>query len=133
LRDVPVKIPKADTGATKLFEELTPSRSEVTSKKMFGQPAAFASGNLFMGVYGESVFVRLSESDRSEARSRTGFAPFEPMPGRVMVAYWVLPASVLRDRAEARRWVAKSLAYALTLPPKTRTGKKGDQEHRAPV
>lgn len=118
-----VKIPKADSTISKIFEDLTPTERRVTSKKMFGQPAAFANGNLFMGVYGESLFVRLSEPDRTEAKTKGGFVPFEPLPGRAMREYWVLPGSVVKDRAVARRWVARSLVYALTLPPKNPKGK----------
>lgn len=113
-----MEIPRADSAVTTLFEKLTPAAAEVTSKKMFGQPAAFANGNLFMGVFGGSMFVRLSEADRIEARDKSGFVPFEPMPGRAMKEYWVVPPSVLKDQASVRRWVARSLAYALTLDPK---------------
>ena len=114
-----VKIPTADSSVVTLFEELTPTAGEVRSKKMFGQPAAFANGHLFMGVFGEKVFVRLSEPDRREAKATPGFLPFEPMPGRAMREYWVLPPPVVKDRAQARRWVARSLTYALTLAPKS--------------
>ena len=79
-----MKIPKAEVRVTRIFEELTPTAKGVTSKKMFGQPAAFVNGNLFMGVFGENLFVRLSVSDRTVARTSAGFAPFEPMPGRAM-------------------------------------------------
>lgn len=113
-----MKIPKADVRVTRIFEELTPTTRGVTSKKMFGQPAAFVNGNLFMGVFGENLFVRLSVSDRTVARTSAGFAPFEPMPGRAMKEYWVIPRSVVENRVEARQWVARSLTYALTLAAK---------------
>ena len=120
-----MKIPKADSGITSLFQELTPTDTAVTSKKMFGQPAAFAHGNLFMGVFGESMFVRLSEPDRIEAKAKGEFVPFEPMPGRPMREYWVFPRSMIEDPVEARRWVSRSLKYALSLPPKrAKTGSK---------
>ena len=113
-----MQIPKADPEVTKLFEALTPKTPAVVPKKMFGQPAAFANGNLFMGVYGATLFVRLCEPDRMKASSKAGFVAFEPMPGRAMREYWVLPPSVVNDKAEARRWVARALSYALTLPAK---------------
>jgi TfoX/Sxy family transcriptional regulator of competence genes len=113
-----MKIPKADSRVARIFEELTPTASGVTSKKMFGQPAAFANGNMFMGVFGEDLFVRLSEPDRNEARTQAGFVAFEPMPGRAMSEYWVIPRSVVKNPDEARQWVARSLRYALTLAPK---------------
>jgi TfoX/Sxy family transcriptional regulator of competence genes len=118
-----MKIPKANPNIIKLFEDLTPTATGVTSKKMFGQPAAFANGNLFMGVFGGTMFVRLSEPDRKEARTKAGFVPFEPMPGRAMREYWVLPPSVVESAPRARGWVARSLTYVLTLAPKNPKGK----------
>jgi len=123
-----MKIPKASSDLTKTFEELTPVSGCVSSKKMFGQPAAFANGNLFMGVFGDSLFVRLSEPDCEKARETAGFAPFEPMPGRAMRAYWVLPPSIVKNRIRAREWVARSLDYAITLPPKERKGRSKSGE-----
>jgi len=113
-----MKIPKADSDVTRVFEELTPDAIGVSTRKMFGQPSAFVNGNMFFGVFGRNLFVRLSELDRSEAKNEAGFTPFEPMPGRAMAEYWVLPASVLRNTARAREWVARSLSYASKLPPK---------------
>jgi hypothetical protein len=76
-----------------------------------------------MGVFGESLFVRLSELDREEAKTKAGFVAFEPMPGRAMREYWVLPPSLVKNHNDARQWVARSLAYALTLPPKKPKGR----------
>jgi len=113
-----MEFPKPTAGAVKLFEELTPTAPGVVAKKMFGQPAAFLNGNMFFGVLGEEVFVRLSEGDRSEALRMPGFHSFEPMPGRPMREYVVLPRTVLANRAAARKWLARSVEYASHLPVK---------------
>ena len=113
-----MKMPAAGKGATERFHELVPGDTRVAVRKMFGQPAAFANGNLFFGVFGDDVFVRLSEADQKSAEKIPGVRPFEPMEGRAMRGYWVLPTPVLASRSKADGWVAKALAYALTLPPK---------------
>jgi TfoX/Sxy family transcriptional regulator of competence genes len=113
-----MEFPKPAAQAAKMFEELTPTAPGVVAKKMFGQPAAFLHGNMFFGVFGEEVFVRLSEADRSEALRKPGFHLFEPMPGRPMSEYVVLPRAVLADRAAARKWLARSVDYASHLPAK---------------
>ncbi|HLN51083.1 MAG TPA: TfoX/Sxy family protein [Thermoplasmata archaeon] len=118
-----MKIPKAASPTVKLFEELTPAEKAVEAKKLFGQPAAFVNGNLFLGVFGEKLFVRLSEADRTEARRLPGCVNFEPMPGRPMSEYMVLPKSVLEVRTQARSWVTRSLRYASGLPPKRPKGR----------
>jgi hypothetical protein len=48
-------------------------------KKMFGYPAFFVNGNLFVGVHGDKLFLRLSDAD--VASIRNGFKDvtnFEP-------------------------------------------------------
>ncbi|MGA8303817.1 MAG: TfoX/Sxy family protein [Thermoplasmata archaeon] len=118
-----MQLPKPKVDAVGLFEELTPEGRGVTSKKMFGQPAAFVNGNLFFGVFGDRIFLRLSEEDRAEAARTSGFVPFEPMPGRPMRAYLVVPEVILRDRARCRKWVARSMDFVSRMPPKTTQSK----------
>jgi TfoX/Sxy family transcriptional regulator of competence genes len=119
-----VKIEPPAAGAIRAFEGLVPPDSLVTVKKVFGQPAAFANGNMFFGVFGEQLFIRLSEPAAKATREKEGFSPFEPMPGRPMRGYLVLPAKSLADTPTARTWVARSLAYAKTLPPKVPGSKR---------
>jgi len=101
-----------------MFDSLVPEDARVTTRKMFGQPAAFVNGQMFFGVFGGRLFLRLSATDRDEADEVPGFDPFEPMPGRAMREYRVLPTSVLADRTRSRRWVTKSLDHVAGLPPK---------------
>ena len=122
---MPATIPPPAGAAVKVFEELTPAGPTIGVKKVFGQPAAFVNGNMFLGVFGEKVFVRLSEEEGKTARERHGLEPFEPMPGRPMRGYVVLPAKLLSDRATARKWVSKSLAFAAGLPPKVPKRSRG--------
>ncbi|MGB6501352.1 MAG: TfoX/Sxy family protein [Thermoplasmata archaeon] len=101
------------------FEALLPSAPGVTSKMMFGQPAAVVNGHLFFGVFGNQLFVRLSDADRSEAGEIPGFLPFEPMPGRAMREYLILPTGWRSAPSRSRPWVARALRYASSLSPKT--------------
>jgi TfoX/Sxy family transcriptional regulator of competence genes len=113
-----MKVPTPGASATKAFEALRPPDPRVTVRAVFGQPAAFVNGNMFFGVFGEAVFVRLSPEDREKASAAVGATAFEPMPGRPMREYVVLPPRVLGDAKDAKRWVSKSLAFAAGLPPK---------------
>jgi TfoX/Sxy family transcriptional regulator of competence genes len=112
-----MKMPKPDPQAMELFEGLLPAGPAVKVKPMFGNLGAFANGTMFMGVFGEHVFVRLSQSDRADALSIRGAATFAPMGGRPMKEYVVLPTSTLRDAKKAVAWIQKSLDYASTLTP----------------
>jgi len=104
----------------KLFEEVTPG-PPATAKKMFGFPAAFVNGNMFMGLHQEDMILRLPEGSRTELLKMNARI-FEPMPGRPMREYVIVPPSLLRDRNKLSSWVQKALEYGSSLPPKA--GKK---------
>jgi hypothetical protein len=88
-------------------------------RKMFGYPAGFANGHLFTGIFAASWFVRLPEDQRAELAA-LGATSLEPMPGRPMREYLVLPPSVASDAVVAEPWVTRALAYVQGLPPKAK-------------
>jgi TfoX/Sxy family transcriptional regulator of competence genes len=95
----------------------------VDYRPMFGCPAYFTGGNLFAGVWQETMMLRLSEDERAEVTAAGG-RPFEPMPGRAMKEYVALPPDMMADRDVARLWVRKAAAYAASLPPKEKKPRK---------
>jgi len=99
------------------FEETLRHFPEAQIRKMFGYPAAFVNGNMLGGVFQDRVMLRLDASDRASA-AQAGATPFEPMPGRVMREYIVVPKSIMTSAAELRTWVSKALAYTAALPAK---------------
>ena len=110
-----MQFPKSPPGLIATFADVIPASAE--KKMMFGYPAAFVNGNMFMGLFGPDVFVRLSDADR-EAVAGEGGIPFEPMPGRPMREYVVLPAEWRSDPGRVQEWAARSLEWAEELPPK---------------
>ena len=44
----------------------------------------------------------------------------EPLPGRVMKDYVVLPESVVGNKTAFAKWLRKSAEYVSSLPPKKR-------------
>jgi TfoX/Sxy family transcriptional regulator of competence genes len=108
----------------KLFEEVTPG-PPATPKKMFGFPAAFVNGNMFMGLHQENMILRLPEDSRAELLKMNAQI-FEPMPGRPMREYVIVPPSLLHDRKKLSSWVQKALEYSSSLPPKA--GKKSSKK-----
>jgi TfoX/Sxy family transcriptional regulator of competence genes len=113
-----MKMPRAGPEAVARFQVLLPTGSGITVRTMFGQPAAFVTGNMFLGVFGDAVFLRLSEEDRAAGLLLEGSRLFEQMPGRPMREYVVLPTALLADAARARPWVDRALRYARGLGPK---------------
>jgi TfoX/Sxy family transcriptional regulator of competence genes len=104
------------------FSEIVPHDPRVERRKMFGYPAAFVAGNLFMGLHQEALILRLSEKDRTSFLKIDGASVFEPMPGRPMREYVVVPSSMLNGVASLAKWIRRSLDYASSIPPR-RAGK----------
>jgi len=111
------KIPKPDEESKAFFESVVPDHPNVRIRPMFGNVSAFVNGNMFMGLFGPDVFVRLPEDER-EAVTAEGGTAFAPMPGRPMKEYVTLPGSWRDDADRVREWAARSLEWAEELPPK---------------
>jgi TfoX/Sxy family transcriptional regulator of competence genes len=115
--------PSAEIIAT--FEKIVPVIAGIEKRKMFGFPCVFVNSNMFMGVYTDSIFLRLSKSDRESFLKLKGAKVFEPQPGRVMKEYAVFPEWVLKQESSGilNDWIYKSFEYAASLPPKEKKGK----------
>ena len=109
------------------FEHLLPKTAGVDRRQMFGYPCGFFNGVWFMGCYQENDLVlRLSDQDRQEFLALPEARQFEPMPGRAMREFVMVPQWMFDDEPQLQAWIAKSLEYSLTLPPPTK--KKGKKK-----
>jgi TfoX/Sxy family transcriptional regulator of competence genes len=109
-------MPKPHPDTVARFDAAIPDAPGVARRLMFGQPSAFVNGNMFMGLFGEDMIVRLSPADRAEMTALGG-APFEPM-GRPMKEYVTVAAPVREDPDALAGWVQRALALAAALPPR---------------
>ncbi len=104
----------------RVFDKSIQSVPGAEKRKMFGYPAAFANGNMFAGLHQDSYVLRLSPADRSAFLKLPGAKLFEPMPGRTMAEYVVVPKAMTTSQTELAGWLAKAFGYAKTLPMKTK-------------
>jgi len=118
-----MKIARPDAGAKAFFRSMLPKDPRVTSKLVFGNDAAFVNGNMFFGIYGDDVFVRLPDDDAKELLSAEGSGGFEPVAGRVMAGYYTVPRSWKSHPEQVSKWVNRSLEWAAKLPKKTKSKK----------
>jgi len=114
IEPVPMQIPKPTPTARALFDSLVPKDDRVVVKPMFGNLGAFVNGNMFMGIFGPDVGVKL-ESDDVRALRELGGQGFGPAE-RPMSGYVSLPPTF--TATTARPWVDRSIAYVSSLPPK---------------
>lgn len=103
-----------------LFDLSVPPGAGITRRKMFGYPAAFANGNLFIGLHQDDFIMRLSEKDRARFVAEFGERTFEPMKGRPMREYVRLPEELLGDARKRTSWIKRSLLYAGAIAPKAK-------------
>jgi hypothetical protein len=99
------------------FGELAALAPGADLREVYGHPSCVLHGNMFMGLYEDSLILRLAEPDRTEFLRRCGGRLFEPLPGRSMKEFVVVP-SALVGTGEMEDWVRRSLAYAEQLPPR---------------
>lgn len=120
------KFTKAPAETVRLFENALKDFPMATQRKMFGYPCAFVNGNMFTGLFQDEMFLRLSDEDRAAIRkdASRGTPLFEPMPGRPMRQYVLVPHYVLKSPRLLRAWLTKGMEYAKSLPPKKQRTKK---------
>jgi TfoX/Sxy family transcriptional regulator of competence genes len=111
-------MPKPSGDSAAAFAKLVPDDPAVTARPMFGNPAAFVNGNMFTGLFGDNLFVRVSDDDGARLRAAGG-SDFAPMPGRPMRGYTTLPVAWASDVKATRRWIDLALEWSRALPAKT--------------
>jgi TfoX/Sxy family transcriptional regulator of competence genes len=108
----------APAGLVRTFDELVQPLPGVERRKMFGYPCAFFQGQMFAGLFADSMFLRLAEEDRARFLALEGAGPFTPMAGRPMREYVVIPPAMLEDPSVIAPWLDRALSYAASLPAK---------------
>lgn len=110
-----MQMPKASDEEKQRFRELIAAVGErvpeVEVKPMFGQLGAFVNGNMFAGLFGSDLGVKLAEPDAA-VLAASGGGPFGPSE-RPMSGYLTLPAD-----ADAADWIGRAVANVGALPPK---------------
>ena len=117
-------MPKSPPALIERFDAVAAEHPDATRRLTFGYPCLYVGGNMVSGLFGSHWHVKLGSADTAELMSMDGAAPFEPMPGRPMTGFTLLPDSVVADDAAVRRWVDRAIAYGATLPAKTPKPKK---------
>jgi TfoX/Sxy family transcriptional regulator of competence genes len=113
---------KAPQSLVDLFAESLPDDARIERRKMFGYPAIFVGGNMCAGLFQDQMFARLSEADAGALPG--GAKPFEPMAGRPMKGYALIPDDILADEERLTETLAKAVAFTAAMPPKEKKAKK---------
>jgi TfoX/Sxy family transcriptional regulator of competence genes len=96
-----------------IFHSVLPEGAE--ERLMGGSPAALVNGNVFMRVRRSQFVLRLPSAHAKQLLQEPGATVFEPIPGRPMQEYVVVPEAVLQVPFELGVWVKRSYDYAARL------------------
>lgn len=119
-----MQVPKPTDEDKAAFRALVPDDPTVEVKPMFGNLGAFVNGNMFMGLLGSTVGLKLvDEESRAELSAIDGTGPFGP-DGRTMGGYVRLPQAWLATPELAEPWVGRALSEVGALPPKAPKSKR---------
>jgi TfoX/Sxy family transcriptional regulator of competence genes len=109
---------KASPELSDLLAQAVEPFALVERRKMFGGLSLFMNGHMFAGIHGNKIVLKLGEDDRAKAQTEAGAMPFEPMPGRVMKEYVVVPEAVWKDPESLEQWLRRSIEFVGALAPK---------------
>ena len=114
-----MQMPKSPPALIERFDAVVADFPEATRRLTFGYPCLYVGGNMVTGLFGDSWHVRVGKEDTDELLQLPGARPFEPMPGRPMTGFTLLPEAIVDDDAAVREWVGRAIAHVSTMPVKT--------------
>jgi TfoX/Sxy family transcriptional regulator of competence genes len=123
-------MPKPSEEAKAAFTRLVPGGPTVTLRPMFGNLAAFVNGNMFAGLFGEELFVRLPDEESAKVKSQGGH-DFEPMAGRAMKGYVVVPSPWRTRTSATAALITRARELTGNMTPKAPAAKKAPAKKSA--
>lgn len=102
--------------AARIQDALTQTRG-ITEKRMFGGVGFLLHGNMLVGVWKDSLIVRLGVESGEAALSKAQVKPFD-ITGRAMRGWVLVEAEGLDSDIQLAEWIEQALTFVRTLPPK---------------
>jgi TfoX/Sxy family transcriptional regulator of competence genes len=94
-------------------------------RPMFGYPAYFIKKNMFAGLFQDKLFLRLSPDQVVTLKKvYPTLANLEPLPGRPMKDYFVIPEKLHRDAHKMQKVVEDAANHCRSLPEKAKKPRK---------
>ena len=110
-----MQIPKPTDADRDRFQRLVADAPGVETRPMFGNLGAFVNGNMFMGLFGAAIGIKLPDGPRDKLLAQPGAGPFRPAE-RPMSGYATLPAGW--SARKAAPWIDLAFGAATALLPK---------------
>jgi hypothetical protein len=105
-----------ETLAGRIRDALARQRG-VEEKKMFGGVGFLLNGNMLVGVWKDSLIVRLGEDDHEDALSEPHVRQFD-ITGRPMKGWILVEPEGVEEDGEVKAWIKRATKFVKTLPAK---------------
>ena len=89
----------------------------ITEKKMFGGVGFLLSGNLLVGVWKNSLIVRLGPEEGELATREPHVKEFD-VTGRPMKGWVMVEPDGIDDERQLKAWIERALKFVESLPAK---------------
>ena len=92
-------------------------RKNVVEKKMFGGVGFLLNGNIVVGVWKNSLIVRLGPEQGGAALKEPHVKQFD-ITGRAMKGWALVEPDGVQDDEQLSAWIQRALTFVGTLPAK---------------
>ena len=92
-------------------------RKGIEAKKMFGGIGFLLNGNMLVGVWQDSLIVRLGPEEGEEALKEPHVSEFD-ITGRAMKGWVLVGPEGVEDDAQLTDWIGRATRFVRTLPAK---------------
>jgi TfoX/Sxy family transcriptional regulator of competence genes len=92
-------------------------RKNIEEKKMFGGVGFLLNGNMLVGVWKDSLIVRLGP-DESDAALKEPHVKVFNITGKPMKGWVLVEAEGVADDDQLKAWIQRAVKFVKTLPRK---------------
>ena len=92
-------------------------KKNIEEKKMFGGIGFLLNGNMLVGVWKDSLIVRIGPDEGDDALLEPHVKPFD-ITGRAMKGWVLVAPEGLEDEDQLKDWIQRALKFVGKLPKK---------------
>jgi TfoX/Sxy family transcriptional regulator of competence genes len=106
-----------DEGVAERVRRALAAREGLSERKMFGGLCLMINGNMFAGIMGEELMLRVGSERFDELLAKPGARPMD-FTGRPMNGYLYVAAPAFASDQDLAAWLDDALSFVETLPAK---------------
>jgi TfoX/Sxy family transcriptional regulator of competence genes len=118
-----------DEGLAERIRGILRDRRDVSEKKMFGGIAFIVRGHMSVGIVKDDLMVRVGPETYEDLVRQPHTRPMD-FTGRPMKGFVYVASVGLEEDEDLERWVGHGLKYAMSLQPRTVSGRRAPPSKR---